>query len=76
MFGDVKVNPINKKQGVIPYKKKHREATEEEIKIILHSEFITLEEMGYLDKQQVFLSGRWTEYKDKVNARIFELANI
>lgn len=75
-LGDIKVNPVNKKEGSISYVKKHREATKEEEKLILHTGFITLEEMGYTSQQQVFFSGRWAEYQKRVNKKLFELANI
>lgn len=74
--GDIKVNPINKRQGSIDFVRNHREATEEEVKIILNAEFRTLEEMDCISQQQVFLKGKWNEYQKKVNQKIFKEANI
>lgn len=75
-FGDIKITPVNKKQSAMAYKRIHREATEEEVKLILHCEFLTLEEMKCSSQQYVFLSGKWGEYQKKVNEKISELANI
>lgn len=75
-MGDLKVNPMNKKQGSITYTRVHREATKEEVKMILNAEFIVLEEMKFSTQQYVFLSGRWGEYQKKVNEKLLEMANI
>lgn len=56
--------------------KKYRKATEEEIKSILIAERDTFLSMGYRDKQDVFLSGQWRVFKNKVNEMLTREDNI
>lgn len=53
-----------------------RKATEDEIKFILKTERETLVAMGLDSKQQVFLTGRWNEFKNTVNEILLKDANI
>lgn len=54
----------------------HRDATKEEIDVVLDAEANTLEYMGCVDKKQVFLSHRWNEFRDKVTEEINSRLNI
>lgn len=54
----------------------YRQATFEEKQIILEIERSIMNELGCKDAQQVFLNGKWREYKKKVNALVQERLNI
>lgn len=54
----------------------HRDATKDEIDVILDAEANTLEYLGCIDKKQVFLSHRWNEFRDKVTEEISNRLNI
>lgn len=73
-LGDPKLN----KKGKISYTTKeiHRYITDEEDKIIMECEAKALEDVGCIDKQQVFLSHKWNEFRDKVSENISERLNI
>lgn len=75
-FGDLKVNPINKKQTATTYRRIHREATREEKQLILKTEELVLEEFRSSTIQYVFATGRFQEFQKKVNSILLEKANI
>ncbi|MDD4108857.1 MAG: hypothetical protein PHH93_09070 [Prolixibacteraceae bacterium] len=54
----------------------HREATEQEKKFILHTERETIQNMGFLDKQQIIQCGKWEEFKQKINDIILDELKI
>lgn len=54
----------------------YRQATFEEKQIILEIEKSIMEELGCKNAQDVFLKGKWREYKKKVNALVQERLNI
>lgn len=62
---------LDEKGYVIQHKKaEHREATKEEIEILLHIEREILKELGYKDKQQLFLYGNFNTFKSRIKQRI------
>lgn len=75
-FGDLKVNPINKKQTATTYRRIHREATREEKQLILKTEELVLEEFKSSTIQYVFATGRFQEFQKRVNSILLEKANI
>lgn len=75
-FGDLKVNPINKKQTATTYRRIHREATREEKQLILRTEELVLEEFKSSTIQYVFATGRFQEFQKRVNSILLEEANI
>lgn len=56
--------------------KTYQEANNLEIKSILRIERETMLDMGYKDKQDVFLNGKYQAFKQKVNKKLKENGNI
>lgn len=54
----------------------HRKASDDEKELIVKTERDILISMGYNSLQEAFLSGKWKEYKDRVNTILLEKANI
>lgn len=83
-YNDVKIelnelgDPKLDKKGRISYttKELHRYVTDDEDKIIMECEAQALEEIGCVDKQQVFLSHKWNEFRDRVSENISNRLNI
>ena len=71
-LGEVKLN-VN---GSVKFREVHREATENEKKMILACEREVMLKNGWRDKQDIFLRGEWGKFKKLVNAMLTEYANI
>lgn len=71
-------NVVLEDNNIVTFKVKtvHKKATEEEKELILKTERATLISMGYSSLQEAFLSGKWKDYKDRVNKILLEKANI
>ena len=75
-FGDLKVNPINKKQTATTYKRVHREATREEKQLILRTEELVLDEFKSSTIQYIFATGSFSEFQKRVTSILLEKSNI
>lgn len=64
--------------NIVSFKVKtvHRKASDDEKELIVKTERDILISMGYNSLQEAFLSGKWKEYKDRVNTILLEKANI
>jgi hypothetical protein len=62
----------------VDYKVKqvHREATEEEVKLIIHTEHEVMQEMGYKDKREIVIRNKWDRFMTKVKKILFDKMNI
>lgn len=58
------------------YEEEHREATEEESKVILGAEYEVLQAMGYEHKGKVISSGKWEEFIEEVDKILSEEHHI
>lgn len=56
--------------------REYREATKEEVELILKAEGDFLDELGYENKRDVVLNGEWHVYRNKINNFLFDEANI
>lgn len=56
--------------------KKHKEATKEEIEIILKAERKIMNDLNCISKQEVVKKGLWSDFTKKVKEIIFDSANI
>lgn len=63
---------IHKGKMVYDTKLVHREATKEERQIIIKYEEDIKKELGAIDNKEVYLKGKWKEYKDKVEKKLFD----
>ena len=54
----------------------HRQATDKEVEIILQTEAEVMEEMGFENKQSIFLGGSWQTFTKMVNKMLHKKANI
>ena len=54
----------------------HREATEEEIKLVKEAEKKLLSEFGYKNKQQVLFAGKIPEFNRELSKILFDKGNI
>lgn len=70
--------PVINKDGKINYQvtDTYRKATQDEMQLILRIEKEVLKEMGYRDKQDVFINGLWDKYMNSVTKRLYDKANI
>ena len=63
---------MGKKSTKITYRK----ATESEIQLIVEVEECMMIEMGFDDKKEVFLKGKWEKFKTRVNDLLYEEKGI
>ncbi|MGL5752783.1 MAG: hypothetical protein ACRCXT_19750 [Paraclostridium sp.] len=68
--------PIANSKGQVVYDSKltYREATKEERQLILHHENEVKKEWGYKDNKDIFVRGKWKQFKQEVEKRL-KLAN-
>ena len=67
---------LNKNKSNKSIKIIYRKATESEIQMILKVEKGIMKEMGFDDKKEVFLKGKWEEFKIRVNDLLYEEKGI
>ncbi len=67
---------VNKYNPVMRTYEEHREATEEEVKAIIHAERIAMHELNCKDKQEVIKLGQWEKFRSKVDNILFDQYNI
>lgn len=70
--------PVINKDGKINYQvtDTYRKATQDEMQLILKTEKEVLKEMGYRDKQDIFINGLWDKYMNCVTNKLYDKANI
>lgn len=62
--------------GKVSYGKTHRVATQLEKQFILKTEHEIMTDMGFNDVQSIYLSGKWREFKTRVNKILLDQINV
>lgn len=75
-LNEIKIQNVYKDKVYFDTELIHRKPTDQEVKLILKCERETLKELGMRDQQQVFISGLWSTFRNKVNLKLKTQGNI